>query len=247
MFNLKKSQLVLKKLDNSQLKTFDQEYVNEQRWELVKKQIDKDFPHGDFSFLDIGGGNGKFADKILHYYPKSVGTVMDNSQLLLNKNELNNTKKLIYDSVENLNKYKEKYDLVSLNWLLHHLVGTSYNETRKNIIRTLNNVKHLLTDSGRVCIWENIYNGIIFDALPSHIIFSLTSSQLLTPFTKKMGANTAGIGVCFLSNKQWMFDLEQLNFKLLEYTEIDKQPNSLLWKIFLHTGNISKGLFWLSL
>lgn len=235
----------MKQLEDSQLETFDTEYVNDKRWQIIKEQIDRDFPKGDFTFLDVGGGNGLFADRLLSNYPKSRGTVLDNSELLLAKNKSNSRKSLICDSVEHLAQLDGKYDLICFNWLLHHLVGNSYSETRQNMSAALEAVIPLLTPRGRVSIFENMYNGLIFDGLPSHLIFTLTSNQAIAGLTKKMGANTAGVGVCFLSHNQWFSTITKANFKILSYIAMDKQPNPLHWKFFLHTGHLCKGFFWL--
>lgn len=236
----------MKQLEDSQLETFDTEYVDDKRWQIIQSQIDKDFPAGDFSFLDVGGGNGVFADRLLEYYPNSRGTVLDNSQLLLNKNNIHDRKTIICDSVENLSKITEKYDLICFNWLLHHLVGSSYAETRKNISAAIEAVIPLLTDRGRISIFENMYNGLIVDGLPSKLIFRLTSSKIISGFIKKMGANTAGIGVCFLSQQQWTKTLNNTNLNLLKYSDDDKWIIPLKWRVFLHVGNIRCGLFWLA-
>jgi Methyltransferase domain len=235
----------MKQLEDSQLETFDTEYVNEKRWKIIKAQIDKDFPDGDFSFLDVGGGNGVFADQLLEYYPKSRGAVLDNSQLLLSKNVTNSRKTIICDSVENLSKLETKYDLICFNWLLHHLIGNSYLDTRKNISTAISTVIPLLTDRGRVSIFENMYDGLVVDGLPSILIFTLTSSKAIAGFIKKMGANTAGVGVCFLSQKQWVQVLEKTSLNLLKYSDDDKWPISPKLNIFLHIGNIRCGHFWL--
>jgi Methyltransferase domain len=236
----------MKQLEDSQLKTFDTEYIEENRWKIIKEQIDKDFPDGDFSFLDVGGGNGVFADRLLEYYPMSRGAVLDNSQLLLNKNVANSRKTIICDSVENLNELETKYDLICFNWLLHHLIGNSYVETRKNISTAINTVIPLLTDRGRVSIFENMYNGSVIDGLPSLLIFTLTSSKAIAGFTKKMGANTAGVGVCFLSQKQWVQVLDKTSLKILKYSDDDKWPVKLRLRVFLHIGNNRCGHFWLA-
>ena len=85
----------IKKLENNQLETFNKEYVNEERWPIVKQMIDQSFPEGRFSFLDIGGGNGIFTDKILAHYPEAVGTLLDNAEVLLEMNKSHPRKKLI--------------------------------------------------------------------------------------------------------------------------------------------------------
>lgn len=236
----------MKQLEDSQLETFNTEYVTDQRWQIIKAQIDKDFPNGDFNFLDVGGGNGVFADRLLEYYPKSKGTVLDNAQVLLDKNQINPRKTIVCDSVENLNSIEIKYDLICFNWLLHHLVGNSYSETRKNMSTAINAVIPLLTPYGRVSIFENMYNGLAIDGLPSKIIFTLTSSKAIAGVIKKMGANTAGVGVCFLSQKQWIETISKTGLKLLKYTDDEKWTIPIKWQVFLHIGNIRCGHFWLT-
>jgi hypothetical protein len=129
--------------------------------------------------------------------------------------------------------------------LLHHLIGNSYLDTRKNMYTAIDTIVPLLTDRGRVSIFENMYNGLFIDGLPSLLIFTLTSSKAIAGFIKKMGANTAGVGVCFLSQKQWTKVLDQTNLKLLKYTDDDKWPIPLKLNVLLHIGNIRCGHFWL--
>ncbi len=236
----------MKQLEDSQLEAFDTEYVDGKRWEIIKKQIDKDFPDGHFNFLDVGGGNGVFADRLLDYYPNSKGTVLDNSQLLLDKNQTNPRKTIICDSVKNLSAIENQYDLICFNWLLHHLIGYSYPETRSNMLTAIKAVLPLLSSQGRISIFENMYNGLIFDGLPSKLIFTLTSSKIIAGLIKKMGANTAGVGVCFLSQQQWIETISKTSLKLLQYTDDDKWPIPLKWQVFLHIGNIRCGHFWLT-
>jgi hypothetical protein len=235
----------MKQLEDSQLETFDKEYMADGRWEIIKEQINKDFPDGNFSFLDVGGGNGVFADRLLAEYPNSTGSVLDNSQLLLSKNQLNHRKTIICDSVENLNNIKEKYDLILFNWLLHHLVGNSYLETRRNISTAIKSVIPFLTSRGKISIFENMYDGLIFDSLPSRLIFSFTSNKAISFLVKKMGANTAGVGVCFLSQKQWVDTVKKINLNILKYSDDVSWPMPIKLQILLHLGNIRCGHFWL--
>jgi hypothetical protein len=235
----------IKQLGNSQLQTFDTEYVNDTRWKIIKNKIDKDFPQGDFTCLDIGGGNGKFADRLLSSYPHCRVTVLDNSELLLTKNHPNERKTTICESVKNLSSLNLKYDLVCLNWLLHHLVSDSYSATRENISQTLTDAALLLSSQGKMSIFENMYDGIIVDQLPSYLIFHLTSAKAIKSIIKKMGANTAGVGVCFLSKNQWYSTLKNTSLEILEYSDDDPWSIPIIRKIFLHLGHIRVGHFWL--
>jgi ubiquinone/menaquinone biosynthesis C-methylase UbiE len=237
----------MKTLNDEQLETFDTEYVNEARWKLFEPCIERDFPDGNFSFLDIGGGNGRFADRLLLSYPNSTAAVLDNSQLLLDKNQPNSRKTLIKTSVETLEHHLDKkYDLICLNWVLHHLVSDSYNKTRNNITSTLTKMELLLTPMGRVSIFENMYNGLIIDNLPSYLIYQLTSSKSIARFIRSQGANTAGVGVCFLSQKQWCSTIEASGLEILQYSDDEKW--NIPWKrnVFLHIRNTRCGHFWLA-
>jgi hypothetical protein len=236
----------MKQLEDSQLVTFDTEYITEKRWKIIKEHIDRDLPDGEFSFLDVGGGNGMFADRILKNYPQCHGTVLDNSQFLLNRNKPNSRKKIICESVERLYALNEKFDIISMNWLLHHLVGDSYMQSRQNIGGIIETAISLLTERGKISIFDNMYNGLLFDGLPSYLIHRITSSKSISSITRKMGANTAGVGVCFLSKKQWCLTLKENGFQKIIYSEDDKWNISFTRKLFLHIGSIQEGHFWLT-
>ena len=47
------------------------------------------------------------------------------------------------------------------------------------------------------------YNGLFHEELPSSLIHALSSSPVLAPVVKRLGANTAGYGVCFHSESYW--------------------------------------------
>jgi SAM-dependent methyltransferase len=238
---------VVKKLDDSQVEAFDTEYVDEDRWALIKKRIDADFPEGDFTFLDLGGGTGRFADRLLSNYPKAVGSVLDNSEVLLGRNQQNERKEIICDSVADLTKVTKKYDLVCIHWLLHHLIGDSYAGTRDNQLRTLRNLALLMTVRGRVSLFENNYVGWLMTDLPGRLIYQVTASRVVAAIARRMGANTAGVGVCFLSKRQWFQTIRESGLSVLSYAEPDawQWPIRWEWKVFLHIGDIRAGHYWL--
>lgn len=223
-------------LADAQLEAFDREYVNDRRWGMVKPLIDRDFPDGQFSFIDIGGGNGVFADRVLAAYPRSEGSVLDSSEMLLSKNKSHGRKKLILgDAIST-----QKADIVFFNWVLHHLVKTGdYSNTRQNMLASLRGM-----DAHRISVFENEYDGFI-DGFPSAAIFGLTSSRLLSPLTKRMGANTAGVGVCFLSHSKWVKLFKDAG---LEFTYTPETPSKLPAHIraALLIKEVRRAHFWLS-
>lgn len=237
----------MKKLDDSQVESFDTDYVTGTRWETVKAHVDQDFPNGDFRFLDLGGGNGVFTDCLLEAYPKAHGTVLDNSELLLTRNRINERKTLICESVENLGRITEKFDLVCVHWLLHHLIEDSYGQTRRNQAVMLEKLAGFLTNRGRISLFENMCNGWWVDNLPGRMIYQITSAKALATITRKMGANTAGVGVCYLSRKAWFSTIRDSGLQILDYSEPDNWvwPLRAEWRIFLHLRNMSVGHFWL--
>ncbi|MEH1816440.1 MAG: class I SAM-dependent methyltransferase [Nostoc sp.] len=241
---------VIRQLNNQQLEEFDQEYIDDLRWEKVKSLIDQNFSEKRFSFLDIGGGNGMFADRILQNYPKSVATLIDNASILLELNRPNIRKTWLLASVEELNNLFEdntKFDLIFFNWSLHHFVKNSYHQTRKIQREALINARNLLSENGCISIFENMYDGIVFTKLPSYLIFYLTSSKILAPIMKKLGANTAGCGVCFLSKPQWEDIINNAELMVSQYTDYEKWKDvNIMRRIFLHIGPVRHGHFWLS-
>ncbi|MDH5325920.1 MAG: hypothetical protein OEY58_10695 [Gammaproteobacteria bacterium] len=162
-------------------------------------------------------------------------------------NSENSRKRIICDSVENLAGYKEEkgcYDVVFFNWLLHHLVGDSYSETIKNIKSCISESKHLLSARGRISIFENNYDGILIDTLPSYMVFQLTSMKAIAPITRKLGANTAGVGVCFLSRKSWEQVIQDSGLSLQDYSEELKRTIPFHRKLLLHLRDLNIGHYW---
>jgi len=237
----------IKQLNADQLESFNTEYVNGVFWDAVVNQIDKHFTTGKFTFLDIGGGNGVFTDRILMHYPQSEAFLLDNASNLIEINTQHPRKTIILDSVENLEKYLNIYsiDIVFINWVLHHLVSNTYTNTRINIA----NILLIIKRNERIkylAIFENMYNGSVFDSLPSKLIYQITSLKSIKLLARKMGANTAGIGVCFLSKKMWIklfcniFGDANINVIDFHFWEVP-----VIRKIFLHIKNIYMSLFWI--
>lgn len=238
---------IIKKLEDFQLESFDTELVVGDRWDTVTERLDEDFPSAEFSFLDIGGGNGRFADRLLEKYTKATGTVLDNSDLLLSRNEPNERKTTIHDSVENLGCVNTKYDLICVHWLLHHLVSSSYTQTRRNQLMTLQRLPGLLTARGRVSLYENTCEGWLVENWPGRLIYYLTSSKWIAPVTRRMGANTGGVGICYLSKNQWLDTIREADLQVLKYREPQNWIRPLPrpeYRVLLNIRDIRVAHFW---
>ena len=186
------------RLDDSQLTAFDTEYVHDRLWARVEARIAADFPAGDLSVLDLGGGTGRFVDRVLGRWPGASGVVLDNAASLLARNRPDPRKRLVEAGVEDLATAlgTQRFDLVVCNWLLHHLVVTG--DRRASLVALPN----LLTPCGRISIPENLYDGWI-DGASTWLIFRATSLRGLARLARAGGANTAGVGVRFRSTRGW--------------------------------------------
>lgn len=236
----------MKTLDDTQLAAFDVEFVDDRLWPLVAARIDSDFPAGDFRFLDVGGGAGRFADQLLERYPRATGTVLDNSDRLLAGNRPHDRKTLVNDSVERLAVLfaPGEFDLICFNWLLHHLVLSSWSGSQRAMVDALKAARGLLSDRGRISLFENMYDGLLIDGLPGFLIFTLTSSRLLRPLLRGMGANTAGVGVCFQSHRQWERLLARAGCAIGHYSNDVTWTLPWHWRVLLHMGYLRVGHFW---
>lgn len=238
----------MKKLSDEQVEAFDREYVDEDRFRRICQTIDRDFPDGRFSFLDVGGGNGHFCDQLLERYPDAQGTVLDNSELLLARNRPHPRKTVVYGSAMELDSVAGKYDVLALHWLLHHLVGNSYRESRANQLACLRAARSLLTARGRISVFENDYVGWLPDPLPTLAIYQATAFRLMAPVARALGANTAGVGVCFNSRKGWQSMLRDSGLSLIDHAEPDRWRRRLHWytKVFIGLTDVRVGHYWLS-
>lgn len=237
----------VKRLDRSQLAAFDMEYVGDNKWVGIRACIDRDFADRPFSFLDIGGGNGLFADRVLEAYPNATGVVLDNAETLLPRNkDWGNRKRILCGGAEEIGELfaDERFDIIFMNWLLHHLVSGSYRATTDNVRRLLQMGGTLLRPGGRISICENMYCGLLIDDLPGHLIYHLTSSRSLRPLTKRLGANTAGVGVCFRSRRAWSSLIRSAGLEAIEYTGWGPWTIPLAHKLLLHVGRIHGAHFW---
>lgn len=207
-------------LDESQNQAFDYEYHSED--ELTDKLafLQRTFPKGPRSILDIGGGNGHFLDRLLSEFPEAEGWIVDISPQLLALNETNPRKHILQGSVERLAQILggQKFDVISLNWLLHHLVDITYDRSVRNIEKAVELAATFLTERGILMIAENEYQGFFETNVPSHVIYAVTRVQNPV-FVKLAGKffNTAGVGVCFQSKAAWWKLFRRLGFHVEHY------------------------------
>lgn len=215
------SQMDLAYLDEAQNATFDYEYHSADELEWKIRAIRESVGDGPYKILDVGGGNGAFLDKLLSVFPKSEGVLFDISRTLLERNTLNVRKRLVEGSVAHLSDFflQEKFDVITANWLLHHLVGSSHASSVNNCVLFLEQCGNLLSDKGRILVAENMFEGLCGANVPSWIIFSIT--HIKTPWIVSITSkffNTAGTGVCFNTKTAWKRIFESAGLVLCSET-----------------------------
>jgi methyltransferase family protein len=234
-------------LSDAQTASFDTDFVDVgKRWPLIRDRIRDHWGAAPFTFLDVGGGNGAFADRLLEEFPAAHGTVLEPSALLLERNSSHPRKALVQATAAVLPA--GPFDLICVHWLLHHLVGSSYAATRREQIATLRGLRERLTPNGRISCYENMYQGRVIDDLPGRLIFQATALRILAPLTRRLGANTAGVGVCFHAESGWRTLFTRAGLRVVGYVEPDWWPWPIrrLWRLGLHLAAIRTGHAWLA-
>lgn len=241
----------VRKLADNQLQTFShRDYVTKSLFDGIAKTVGENFKDGDFSFLDVGGGPGLFTDRLLERFPTSRGAVLDNSELLLSENTSNARKQLVLASATDMAAKLEdrRFDIIFFNLSLHHFIGKTYSETRRIQRNALAQAVSLLAPGGRVVVTENLYDGIAIDNLPGWLVYMLTASDFLAPVIKRLGANTAGCGVCFLSAGAWRKEFRRIGLRDSKFSA-DVWKERRLWRAIcfrlMSVRSISTGYFWL--
>jgi SAM-dependent methyltransferase len=193
-------------LEERQNEAFDSDY--HQPGELAQKiaQLKARFGQRPISILDLGGGNGRFLDTLLAALPQAGGVVLDISDTLLARNRPDPRKTLVKGSISDMRALlgDRKFDVITINWVLHHLVGTSYADCTRNAIECLKTCTDLLTPDGVIVVAENLYDSPMGGNLPSHVIFGLSAMRWKPALAvTSRFFNTAGVGVCFRSQSGW--------------------------------------------
>ena len=177
---------------------YDFEYVKDAYFALLTPiLLDAYDADAEIHIADFGSGTGLFLDRMLGLYPGAIGYGIDISAELLDRNTENPRKRLIRASMLEFEP-DHGFDILSLNWVLHHMVSDSAQTTRSLIRQTVAHAVECLQPDGRMVIFENIVQGLVSDDLSSKLLYLGTSSKRLAPLTKRLGANTAGVGIYYL-------------------------------------------------
>lgn len=191
-------------LSDEQASAFDFEILDEELWSVLKPVLTQQLTGPSKHILDVGGGNGMFVDRVLEAFPTTEATLVEPAPNLVKANRPNPRKTVLQSTFQQVGLRDAKpVDVVVFNWVLHHFVVDSYKATTQTQCDALILARKMLKPGGRLIVFEQLYNGSKIDDLPGRIIYGLTSQRRLAPLTARLGANTAGVGVCFHSERGW--------------------------------------------
>lgn len=236
-------------LSEDQVKTFDTDYFTDLRLGRIFACLERDFGEREFRLLDIGCGNGRLVDRILERFPAALAVVVDNSPHMIDANRPHPRKQAVLAEATELASVLEgrRFDVISLNWILHHLVYRSWSASRTASLTQLRHLHRLATPEARLSVYENCYDGLLFDNLPGRIIHGMTSTPLLSAIARSQGANTAGVGVSFQSRQAWTQQFSAAGWAVQdELTETPWHPTlDLKLALVLHLKKVYCNHFWL--
>jgi ubiquinone/menaquinone biosynthesis C-methylase UbiE len=161
--------------------------------------------------LDVGGASGAFALELRKMFPdKSCEiVVLDTTQYQTWTTHADKIT-FVQGSADDLTKLfgAGTFDLVIASMVFHHFVRSSYRKSVAGQFDIMRQIATILKTDGKLCVFDMVFNGMICDKSTSRVSYALTT-QTFPPFVKVvkwLGAESAGVGVCLLSQKMW-FDL----------------------------------------
>ncbi|WP_067516819.1 class I SAM-dependent methyltransferase [Endozoicomonas ascidiicola] len=220
----------VKLLNAEQVAAFDVEYIDDSLFQHFNKAVNEFIKSPEnLHLLDVGGGNGSYADRFLEHYAGSQVTIVEPDEAMLGKNNVHPNKHLRHGIFQKFNN-SETFDLIQFNWVLHHFVTSGYSSTHQLQRQGLLDAYDMLAPGGLIIIFENFYEGKNDSNTPGKHIFHLTASKWLKKLTRRLGANTAGVGVCFNSAYHWQQQLQDVGFEVVHTSHCYNFGNLSLWK-----------------
>ena len=167
--------------------------------------------------LDVGSGGGIWADLFLDDFSRARLFCLDISLVMLEKGRPRHGKHLVVGDGRRPPFPNSCFDLINLDSLMHHLVDRGgYLATILNIIEFLRSLKSVLRPGGKVIISEIYHESIIRDDMIGRLLFTVSISTLprLVKFPIRTLIRTQGVGICFLSRKQWLWVIAQSGYRI---------------------------------
>ena len=184
-----------------------------------------------FRILDIGGGNGNFSKLLIQNCPDASITILDPSEMLLNK--INNPKinKVIGKLPDNIS-LNSKFDFIHIKEVLHHITGNTVFESKSLVKKSLNILKTLLNDGGILLIHELYYEGFLIPEFPNYLIFYLLKFQNTANVKIPIKEFILGLYIYFYTREELKTMLNECGFQIIDY-KVEKFSNNIQKKFML--------------
>lgn len=199
------------------------ERIWQMRRPLFERHLDSSRP---LRILDIGGGSGVLADRLLELFPRAHVTIVDLSQSLLDFNRSHPQKTLCcQDAWDFLREHQgqSEFDLINFDVLLHHILTSgSFDETRRLQSEIIRQATACLAPGGLISIREIAYQSLSWlPAGSTHRLLWFASTRRLPPLLRRtmqrLGMNSQGGGVAFFSSSEIQTLLEQNGLDVIEF------------------------------
>jgi ubiquinone/menaquinone biosynthesis C-methylase UbiE len=184
--------------------------------------------NNSIKILDIGGASGNFALTVKEYFAgiNCEVIVIDNTKFET-WTEFSNKITFIETSVDNLDTvFKENmFDIIFANRVFHHFVRESWKETVCGMKSIMGKIYKTLKQDGHLCIVDHFFDGMLFDKISSKLVYTISSCTFkpILAISKRIGVESAGIGVCFLSYNMWIELLRENNFIIERLKRTDNE------------------------
>lgn len=182
---------------------------------------------------DVGGGYGFFAQRLSHLAGCKV-KVVDTDSASVDASVRSGVPAVLGDALHPPITGDE--DIVTLNLILHHLVGNSEKATLE-----------LQTDA--LAVWRShvravFVNEYIYESflpgIAGRLIYQITKSPLLSTIGRMLSAvapslraNTFGVGVRFRDQHEWQSLFVAAGYEVASSIRGQSEPVSLLWHLLL--------------
>lgn len=187
------------------------------------------------TILDIGGGAGYFSRELLRQVTSQGSKVREIHIHLLDTHRYdtwNDNDRLIHfvegDALDMDSIYRGGvFDYIFCNMFFHHLLGDSFRQSADLRKMCMDKMKNILKPDGTIGIIDNLNDGFLWDQASCRILYFLTTTKnpLVVKLCKKMGSNSAGVGVCMLSRKMWHRLVNSAGMEIVD--SIDSEPDEL--------------------
>lgn len=187
------------------------------------------------TILDVGGGAGYFARELLKRLLAGDSRVHIIDIYLIDTHRYDTWDDkdrrihFIEEDAQNIDLVCKgiKFDYIFCNMLFHHLLGDSFKQSA--ILRRvcLGKMKSVLKTDGKIGIIDNLNDGFMWDSVSCRILYFLTTTKkpMIVKICKKMGSNSAGVGVCMLSRKMWYQLVESMGMNIVAFA--DSEPDRM--------------------